>query len=259
MLSLVLAAGVFLATDEIEGYVACDTFGFTASRAYVISENGTISGSDCVPPNEFYTGGGPQRAFLVQYKNNTLNRDGFRTTLTGWSGNAVELGRIAFTARRLDEPWESSADPRFFTILNAQQGEVQIIVSGNQLVLSHVHVFGGEANTVVIGNLLPSDFVNGALVLDTRFVYNTPNGVDGLGLIEVCTKRGAGNCFYYSVALPNYDTAPEFYMGDSVPANSGTMRARYCKLPAMTSANTGYTFWCPGPVAPPSAPSSAGE
>lgn len=250
MLSLVIAAGAFLVGGG-EGDVPCE-FNFASARVYSIAANNSPDPSFCLPPSNFYDGGATQNAFLVQYNSNSLNRDGFRTTLRGWQGNTVVLGRVAFTERRTNDFNLAPGHPRYFTFVSANHGEVQLIVSGNQLVLSHNFVGGAETENVVVRNLSPSDFVNGVLELDTRVVYNVQNGIDGAAVIEVCTKRGAGNCYQYSVVLPFFDTAPEFYMGDSIPANIGAMRARFCKLPALTSAGTGYSITCPGPVGPES-------
>ena len=229
------------------GDVPCE-FNFASARVYSIVANNSPDPSFCLPPSDFDAGGGPQNAFLVQYNSNSLNRDGFRTTLTGWRGNTVVFGRVAFTERHLDDSNLAPGHPRYFTFVSANHGELQLIVSGNQLVLSHNFVGGADTADMVVGSLSPSDFVNGVLELDTRVVYNVQNGMDGAAVIEVCTKRRSGNCYQYSVVLPFFDTAPEFYMGDSIPANIGAMRARFCKLPALTSAGTGYTMTCPGPV-----------
>lgn len=247
MLSIVLAASVFMSLDK-RGLVGCE-LNIASARVYSISANNTINTGECHPQSDFYAGGGPQKAFLVQYKMNTLNMDGFRTSLIGWQGNPVEVGRIAFTGRRLDEPSSATTDPRFFTVLNTSLGQVQIIVSGSEVVLSHNTIISGETAGVVVGTLLPSDFVNGVLELDARVIYNSPNSVggDNTASIRICTLRGVGNCFYYDIDLPYYETAPEFYMGDALPNNVAGLRARYCKLPAVTQIGTGFSSTCPGP------------
>ena len=253
-----VAAGVFLAAGgDVEGSVSCD-FNVASARVYSISTNNTINTDECNLQTDFYAVGGPQRAFLVQYKGNSLSLDGFRTTLIGWKGNSVELARIAFTEKRTVRPNLASTHPRYFTLLSPNQGEIQLVVSGKQLVLSYNYLNGTlKAGDVVFGDLLPSDFVNGTLELDIRVVYNEQTGVDGLTSMQVCTKRGTGSCYYQSVMLSFFGSAPEFYMGNAIPTNSSGMRVRYCKLPALTSAGTGYTTTCPGPV--PVEPSFAGE
>ena len=251
MLSLVLAASLFLASDPNgDGYVNCelppeDPGAFVAPlRVFVITANNVTDSDACVPPGNFYAGSGPQRAFLAQYSANSLKMDGFRTILTGSNGNTLPILRVAFTRLR-DETTGPTTDPRFHTILDPRVGEVQVILHGSKLVVAHIIMGSGNQSAKVIGTISPLDFVDNALELDTRVQYN-PGGPSSepIATIQICTRRGVGNCFTYEIALPYYATAPEFYLGDTLLSNTSGALARYCRLPSPTSGAAGYSNTC---------------
>lgn len=257
MLAAALLTSSFLLLGNNNGG-GCE-FGSGSVRAYAIPNPGLLI--DCPPPTQIDENTNTttqQNAFLIQYLSTTLTSEGFRTTLRPLNGETANFARIAATDPQNSlTPPTMSTDSRYYTKLRDDASEVVLSVTGNAfsgytLMATHHYMDGAwfvQAGTFS-ANLLPSDFTSaGVLELDTRVNNdNSVSGDRGSIRIQVCTRRGTGNCHVFSI-LNKFGqlTAPEFYLGTFMRASDfSTLRARYCHLPPFTAESSGYTNSCPG-------------
>ena len=244
VISALTTALLFAATPPPEGTL-CE---LSVASARVYELHNTLA-DDCHPESivtmESPPVGSPQNAFLMQYKANTINREGFRTTLAPWAGRTVIIARLKATQPQLQGQTFGTSNPRFHTRFSDNNDEVMVSLTDNLLVLSRTFVFNGmEFEESYSAYLAPPQVDTAGLELDTRIVYNSLDSYDGALSVEVCANRGA-DCRSFSMDGAFGSTAPEIYMGDALPLNLETLRARYCRLPALTVAGTGYTTTCP--------------
>ncbi len=251
VITALTTALLFAATPPPQGTL-CE-LSVASARVYELRNYLT---DDCHPESivtmESPPAGTLQKAFLMQYKANKLNREGFRTTLAPWAGQTVIIARLKATQPQLLGLTFGTSNPRYHTRFSDNNDEVMISLTNNLLVLSRIFVVNGtefaESYSHYFAATPSLDVMS--TELDTRIVYNSPMSYEGALSIQVCANRGAV-CHDFNIAGVFGSTSPEIYMGDGLPVNPGALRARYCRLPAMTSTGTGYTTTCPGPGSPP--------
>lgn len=249
---LIAAITSALLLTDIRGGLCDFSLQGTPRRVYAI-ENGiaTRCETTSLDSMEHPDPNGPQRAFLVQPRNTTLDHEGFRTTLSPFAAETVVVAQISATVPDQTTVNVSTVDPRYYTNLSGSREEILISVSGGanpQLIFSYGFGGGIVAGKTQIHNLAPLDISDGVLELDSRLSYNLPiDRSANLVTVKVCAGRGIGNCYVYAPSTMFGSSTPEFNLGSTMPPALPQLRARYCNLPSMATPNgmAGFTETCP--------------